>query len=243
MKHVRLLLGLGLLLSASAAWAQAGLNTQDLQDIARERPFSAKSLNESQRREEAAGLLYLHPDWQPGRLFTAAGQWQPATALRYNVSLRILEMRDSTGAARLLPVGSLRGFALGQGAAAREFRTRRCRLNGRGLVREFVEVLSVPEQALLLGVVHEVVDEPAVVNAALNVTTRPARRYVAQTLVAGPGRQPEQLLLPLTLEQRSVLRLFGARAPELAAYAQAQQLRYDRLPDVLRLVERYNIDQ
>ena len=173
------------------------------------------------------GTLVLLPDKRRVRV----------PALKYNVALHLLEVRDSTGF-HVWPPGSLDGFYLGRGSEARHFRSLDVR--GEGPRIDFVEVLTVADNApLVLAVQHRYVHDDAQLDPVLHTETRPARTLIAQRVMAGPGIGHEPLR-ELTLSQRALDKLFGAAAPTMRAYAEQQHLVANDLAQMLRQVEYYN---
>ena len=242
-----LLLPLALLLTA--ARAQSGLNTKDLQDISVDRFYSARSLNEANNQADLAEAAaqtplyaYFDSDWQPGALLLIAGDRQPVEHLRLNLQLRLLEVQDATvpGGIRVYPPGSLRGFVLGgaPGHPAHEFRTQLFR-SADGSGRDFLEVLTPGAVSLLLR--HTLFQQTAERNAALSIETRPAGIFRNTALFATEPNRGGHLAVELALSRRPVLRLFGPQARDMATYAEQHQLDdFTKLANILNLVEHYN---
>ena len=231
-------LSLGLLLAPGLARAQA----RDLYDISVALYQNANSPNALARRaRELADSpdAYLVAVDQPGTLVLADKRRLRVPALRYNVALNLLEAQDSTGS-HLWPPGSLDGFYLGRGSDARHFRSAYVRDGGRQLT--FVEVLTAADTApLVLGVLHTYRHLDAGLHPVLRTETRKPLTEINQTVLAGPGSgNGSDDLRSVALTERAVLRLFGARAPQVAQYAARENLGYTDLAQVLRLVEYYN---
>ncbi|GAB3586301.1 hypothetical protein GCM10027345_35630 [Hymenobacter daeguensis] len=174
---------------------------------------------------------------QPGALRTFDGRYRPVPGLRYHAGLRLVEAQDSIelDSTHLWPVGSLRGFDLGEpggkGAAApRRFRPRLVKEGSVGTRNEFVEVLTA-------------VDAGPLVLAWLYSSGADAaagRLSLAPVLLVGAGNEPTEPLRPLDLNQSAVLRLFGKRDDDMRKFAEAQHLQYDQPADVARLIDHYN---
>jgi hypothetical protein len=181
---------------------------------------------------------YLVSVWQPGLLILPDHHQVKVPGMRYNVAVRMLEVQDSTGH-HVWPVGSLRGFDLGRGAAARHFRTLLVR-NG-STRRDFVEVLTTRDDSpIILAVQNTYVHQAAEIDPVLRTVTRKERNEIGQTVVAGSASTPNEPLRPLALNQRAVGRLFGKYEPQIVAYAAEQSLTFTDLGQVLKMVEYYN---
>ncbi|GAA3974253.1 hypothetical protein [Hymenobacter antarcticus] len=230
-------LGLGLALLASPARAQTG---RDLYDISAALYLNANSPNALARRAKElteSPDSYLVSIDQPGTLVLANQRRVRVPALRYNVALNLLEAQDSTGS-HLWPPGSLDGFYLGRGPDARHFRSSYVRDGGRVLT--FVEMLTADAAPLRLGVRHTYHHTDLELHPVLRTEVRKALTEINQTVLAGPGNGSAEPLRPLTLNERSVLRLFGTRAPQVAQFAARENLAYTDLAQVLRMVKHYN---
>ncbi|MFD2721024.1 hypothetical protein ACFST9_20055 [Hymenobacter monticola] len=182
---------------------------------------------------------YLVSIDQPGVLVLPNKRRVRVPAMKYNVALRLLEVRDSTGS-HVWPPGSLDGFYMGKGADTRHFRTFLVRNSG--TERNFVEVLTADDNAfLVLAVLHHYVHDDAVLDPVLRTEVRPARTEIGQVVVAGPSVTPQEPLRAISLNRKEVTRLFGTRAPQVEAYAAKEHLSYTDLAQVLRMVEYYNL--
>ena len=223
---------------AAPAHAQAA---RDLTEIGLDLYNQANSPGALERMHKDlvnAPEAYLVSTEQPGELVLASKRRYRVPALKYNVALHLLEVRDSTGS-HVWPPGSLDGFYMGRGADTRHFRSFLVR-NG-STKKDFVEVLTVDEAPpLVLAVQHYYLHEDAQLDPILRTETRKARTEIGQAVVAGPGMLPKEPLRVVGLNQRDVLRLFGTRAPQVAAYAAQEHLSYTDLTQVLRMVEYYN---
>ena len=175
--------------------------------------------------------------FQLGALRTYDGRYRPVPGLRFHAGLRLLEAQDSidTDSTHLWPVGSLRGFDLGDaegtGATApRRFRPRLVKEGVAGTHREFVEVLTTVDAGpLLLAWLYA---------SGANATA--GRLSLMPLLLVGPGTDPNEPLRPLDLSESAVLRLFGARANEIRTFAGTQHLRFDQPAEVARMIDQYN---
>ena len=185
---------------------------------------------------QAAGFLG-DGTFQPGALRTFDGRSRPVPGLRYHLKQRLLEAQDSIDldSTHLWPVGSLRGFDLGDpgdpASPLRRFRTRLVKEGSGGTRREFVEVLTTIDAGPLL---------LAWLYAPAPGTTPNDKRPLMPTLLAGPGTVGPEPLRLLEPSQSSVLRLFGARADAVRTFALSQHLDYTRPADVARMMDFYN---
>lgn len=229
----------GLLLLAAPAPAQTLRN--DLNDISMDlyqRANAPNALEKMRRDLVNAPEAYLVALEQPGTLVLVDKRRVRVLAMMYNVALRLLEVRDSTGS-HVWPPGSLDGFYLGKGSEARHFRTYAVRDGS--VKRNFVEVLTVDDDCpLVLGVLHHYVHEDAQLDPVLQTETKAGRTEIGQVVVAGPGRAPHEPLRAIMLNQRYVGKLFGAQGPAVEAFAAREHLAYTDLSQVLHMVEYYN---
>ena len=238
MKTNSILFGLALALLALPARAQAA---RDLTEIGLDLYQQANAPNALERMRKDlinAPEAYLVAIEQPGALVLLSKQRVRVPAIKYNVALRLLEVRDSTGS-HVWPPGSIDGFYLGQGSLMRHFRTFVVRSGS--TKTDFVEVLTAVDNApLVLGVQHLYYHADALLDPVLRTETTKVRTEINQVVVAGSGLTPKEPLRPVALSPRNVLRLFGTRAPEMEVYAAQEHLSYTDLGQVLRLVEHYN---
>ena len=175
--------------------------------------------------------------FQLGALRTFDGRYRPVPGLRFHAGLRLLEAQDSinTDSTHLWPVGSLRGFDMGEmggtGAdALRRFRPRLVKEGSAGTRRDFVEVLTAVDAGpLLLARLY---------SSGADATA--GRLSMAPMLLVGVGNEPMEPLHPITLNQADVLRLFGKRDIEISTFANTQHLQYDQPTDVARMIDHYN---
>ncbi|MBO0361101.1 hypothetical protein J0X19_24290 [Hymenobacter sp. BT186] len=236
-------------LTATAAFAQAGMNSYDMADITRGRPTSTRNLNKNTGDHAAAiastpPLAYYNQGWNAGTVQQLDGQTGPVSGLRYNLGLQWLEVQDASvpNGIRVYPSGSLKSFTLvpGAGQVPHVFREYKYSSTRAGSGRGFMEELN-RTGAIRLLVRHTFEERPAEINAALNTEVRPAQQLHVSTLFVVQPSKPD-LATELTLDRRSVMRLFKSRAVELDDYAKSQPriLDYTNLNDVLQLVEHYN---
>ncbi len=68
----------------------------------------------------------------------------------------------------------------------------------------------------------------------------PATDAAPAQVLAGPGYDAAVVLRPLPLTQEAVLRLCGARAPQVQAYARLYNLHFQQADEVARLLDYYN---
>ena len=175
--------------------------------------------------------------FQAGALRTYDGRYRPVPGLRYHAGLHLLEAQDSinTDSTHLWPVGSLRGFDLGERGgtgtdALRRFRPRLVKEGSAGSRRDFVEVITAVDAGpLLLAWLY---------CSGADATT--GRLSLAPLLLVGAGNDPTEALRPLSLNQGDVLRLFGKRDNDISTFANAQHLQYDQPADVARMIDHYN---
>jgi hypothetical protein len=175
--------------------------------------------------------------FQLGALRTFDGRYRPVPGLRFHAGLHLVEAQDSidTDSTHLWPIGSLRGFDLGEaggtGAAAlRRFRSRLVKEGNTGARREFVEVLTAVDAGpLLLAWLY---------SSGTNVAA--GRLLLSPVLIVGAGNEPAEPLRLFDLSQPSVLRLFGKRANEVQTFATTEHLEFDKPTDVARMIDHYN---
>ena len=181
---------------------------------------------------------YFDPAWQAGTLLTADGRKVPVPALRYNMALRLVEVRDAEAASGLsiLPPGSIQGFVLGpEGKPGSHTFVARAEAHAAN-VRLFLELLNVgPLQLLLL---HKVDEHDSNWSAVNNVETRTSSVGRSALLFVGAADRPTvTTLLP---KRKSVEKLFGPQAPQVAEYAARQNLSYEQVPDLVWMVDYFN---
>ena len=228
------------LLALAPAHAQmvSGRDVVDMSNDIFLRANSPDALAKMRKDLVNAPEAYLISIEQPGTLVLADKRRVRIPAMKYNVALHLLEVRDSTGS-HVWPPGSLDGFYLGRGADTRHFRSLLVRVGSTQM--DFVEVLTPAENSpIVLGLKHKYIHEDAQLDPILRTVSKPARTEIGQIVVAGPGKNPKEPLRELILNQRNVERLFGAGAAPVAAYAAKEHLAYDNLPQVLHLVEYFN---
>ena len=175
--------------------------------------------------------------FQPGALRTFDGRYRPVPGLRFHAGLRLLEAQDSINldSTHLWPVGSLRGFDLGEAGgkgadAPRRFRPRLVKEGSAGSRHEFVEVLTAVDAGpLLLARLY---------SSGADATA--GRLSMMPLLLVGVGNEPTEPLHPITLSQGEVLRLFGKRDDDVKKFAETQHLQYDQPADVARMIDHYN---
>jgi hypothetical protein len=225
----------GLVLVANPAPAQTARDLYDLTNDLRQQATSASRLASQNRALFELEQTWLMPTPVPGVLTIATGQRRRASALRYNVALHLVEAQDSTGW-HVWDAVELRGFEVGMGRARRQFIAQDVR--NRYAHRDFIELLSAePTGPLIVGAQHVFHHEEELRDPVLRVVTRPAVNQVVYELVWGISNAPYRTL---QLKEKLVLRLFGNSAGDVAAYARQEQLRYEDLNDVLRMVNYYN---
>ncbi|GAB3586297.1 hypothetical protein [Hymenobacter daeguensis] len=235
-------LAAALLLTTSAAKAQmqSGRDVIDLSMDIYQRANSPDALAKMRKDLVNAPEAYLVSMDQPGTLVLMDKRRIRVPALKFNVALHLLEARDSTGS-HVWPPGSLDGFYMGRGDDARHFRSLMVRVGSTKM--DFVEVLTPNDNSpLILGLQHRYLHEDAQLDPILRTETKAARTEIGQVIVAGPNpaTQSKEPLRELSLNEKSVTRLFVPFAADVQAYAAKQHLSYTTLPDVLHLVEYFN---
>ena len=172
---------------------------------------------------------------RPGALRTFDGRYRPVPGLRYHAGLRLLEAQDSINldSTHLWPLGSLRGFDLGEpgsGTAVRRFRPRLVKEGSAGARRDFVEVLTAVDAGpLLLGWLY-----------SSGADASNGRFSLEPMLLVGPGNDANEPLRPFALSQTNVLKLFGSRAADVGGYAMREELKYFKVEDVAKMIDYYN---
>lgn len=181
---------------------------------------------------------YYTPDWKVGTLLLTNEQALAVPALRFNMAMRLVEVQDPSaeGGVRVVPAASVRGFILGNaGQNGQVFEVQSYR-SASYSGKNFFESLTQggPVRLFLL---HEVVERPAARNEALGVETR-AAQYLrsAQPYVLRAGQERAE---PLNLSKKAVLRLFNEKAPQMEAYASQNNLSYEQLPHVAKMITHY----
>ncbi len=171
----------------------------------------------------------------PGALRTFDGRYRPVPGLRYHAGLHLLEAQDSISldSTHLWPVGSLRGFDMGEpggDSPVRRFRPRLVKEGSAGTRRDFVEVLTAVDAGpLLLGRLY---------SSGADAST--GRLSLAPLLMVGVGNSLSEPMRPLELTQSNVLKLFGNRAEDVSGFVMRQQLKYFQPEDVARMIDYYN---
>ncbi|MDQ2793762.1 MAG: hypothetical protein M3Y12_07115 [Bacteroidota bacterium] len=230
-----------LLLLLSLGAGSRPVLAQASHDVAEARMLYAQANRDPQETTLRVGLKTQNTGFfgdgslQPGALRTFDGRYRPVPGLRYHAGLRLLEAQDSINldSTHLWPVGSLRGFDLGEPGAAtppRRFRPRLVKEGSAGQRREFVEVLTMVDAGPLLLAWLYTSGADAVAG----------RLSMAPLLLQGAGNDPSEPLRPLDLSRSSVQRLFGNRAEAVHTYATTKQLAYDKPADVARMLDYFN---
>lgn len=192
---------------------------------------TARQLTKAAIRQQADAFLN-EGQFEAGYLLLLSGQRVPVTGLRYHIGQRVVEVQDSLQAdsTSYYPLASLRGFGLGSSddslATRRHYRVRLVHQPHQPARPEAVQLLTGSEAGPL-------------VLANLPVLL-PGTRTPASILLAGPGREPAQPLLPLDARDTSLRRLLGRHAQQVADYARANNL-YGCTPcNVARMLDYYN---
>lgn len=227
-----------LVATAAHAQTQSGRDLGELGMDLYQRANAPEALARMRKDLVNAPEAYLVSIDQPGTLVLPNQRRVRVPALKYNVALHLLEVRDSTGS-HVWPPGSLDGFYLGRGSEARHFRSRVVRNGSTRL--DFVEALTQSDNSpLVLALQHRYRHEDAQLDPILHTETRPERTEIGQTVLAGTDLTPKEPLRAVSLTQKSISPLFGTRAPQVTAWAASQHLGYTDLGQVLRMVEYYN---
>jgi hypothetical protein len=230
--------GLTLLAGRAQAQMQYGRDIIDMSMDIYQRANSPDALAKMRKDLVNAPEAYLVSIEQPGHLVLVDKRRIRIPAMKYNVALRLLEVRDSTGS-HVWPPGSLDGFYIGKGEDTRHFRSLPVRVGSTRL--DFVEVLTpVDNSPIVLGLKHVYLHEDAQVDPILRNETKAARTEIGQVIVVGAGKTPKEPLRELVLNERNVLKLFGSEAAMVSAYAAKEHLGYTNLPQVLHMVEYFN---
>lgn len=186
---------------------------------------------------QQASSFFGDGKFQPGALRTFDNRYRPVPGLRFHAGLHLVEVQDSIelDSTHLWPVGSLRGFDMGElggrGAdAPRRFRPRLVKDGAGGSRRDFVEVLTAVDAGpLLLAWLYSYGADAAA-----------GRLSATPLLMVGSGTDANEPLRPITLSQPEVLRLFGKRDKDVSTFANAQHLQYDQPADVAKMIDHYN---
>ncbi|MDQ2772702.1 MAG: hypothetical protein M3Y54_19625 [Bacteroidota bacterium] len=214
---------------------------QSSHDLAEAHALYAQANHEPMATMLRAGLVsqtsgfFGGANLQPGALRTFDGRYRPVPGLRYHAGLHLLEAQDSINldSTHLWPVGSLRGFDLGEpgsGTPVRRFRPRLVKEGSAGSRRDYVEVLTAVDAGpLLLGWLFS--------NGA---DATAGRLSLEPLLMVGAGNDANEPLRPLDLNQSSVLKLFGKRAEDVSGFAMRQELKYFQAEDVAKMIDYYN---
>lgn len=235
MKLFRYLVVLSLVAGGTGARAQNSRDLAEARTLYRQTNTGPTTTTLRADLTRKANGFFGDGTFQPGALRTFDGRYRPVPGLRYHAGLHLVEAQDSIDmdSTHLWPVGSLRGFDLGEpggkGAAApRRFRPRLVKEGSTR--REFVEVLTAVDAGpLLLAWLYSSGADAAA-----------GRLSLAPLLLVGSGTEPDEPLRPLDLSQTAVLRLFGKRDDDMKKFAEAQHLKYEQPADVARLIDHYN---
>ena len=236
-KHAYYLFAIALLLAGQSAVAQTAHDQAEARTLYRQANLASASASLRTALAKQGSGFFGDGTFQPGALRTFDGRYRPVPGLRFHAGLRLLEAQDSinTDSTHLWPVGSLRGFDMGDAestgtAGLRRFRPRLVKEGAAGTRREFVEVITTVDAGpLLLAWLY---------SSGADATA--GRLSLTPMLLVGPGNDPSEPLRPIELNESAVLRLFGARATDVRAFAMTQNLRYDQPADVARMFDRYN---
>lgn len=205
-------------------------------------PAAARRLRTEVEQQQMAFLS--QSTFEPGYLRLLDGRRLLVPGLRYHAGRHLVEIQDSVqpDSTHFWPLGSLRGFDLGPDdllpvpaatpngpvapAGPRRFRTRLVRENHRTAQREIVEILTCVDAG------------PLVLAWLPDPSTTPSGR--PGRLLAGPGTDPTEPLRPLELTRDAVLRLCGARAVQVRAFAMTYDLHFEQATDVARMFDYFN---
>lgn len=230
------LLGLGA--TAVPALAQASRDQAEARALYQQANAEAARATAHAAMSRQATGFFGDDTFRPGALRTFDGRYRPVPGLRYHAGMHLLEAQDSidTETTHLWPVGSLRGFDLGEASqpgavALHRFRPRTVKEGSAGTRRDFVEVLTAVDAGpMLLAWLYTAGPE----------APTPLHRAFEGVLVAGPGTAGAEPLRPLEASQTAVLRLFGGRAENVRTFATTQHLDYTRPADIAHMMDFYN---
>ena len=237
MKLSSCLLALLLVASGRPVLAQAAREQAEARTLYQQANKAPNSAALRASLAKQASGFFGDGSFHPGALRTFDGRYRPVPGLRYHAGLHLLEAQDSidTDSTHLWPIGSLRGFDLGEAGgtgsdALRRFRPRLVKEGSAGTRRDFVEVLTAVDAGpLLLAWLYSAGADAAA-----------GRLSLAPVLLVGAGNDPSEPLRPISLSQSEVLRLFGKRDDEISTFATTQHLQYDQPVDVAKMIDRYN---
>ena len=189
-----------------------------------------------------AGQGYFTTDWLPGAVASTTGKQKPYKALRYNLVLHALEVRDTSSvtgtATTLLPTADVAGFTLGTTrTGTHSFEAHYYQSSTESGNQDFFENLNAggPVQFFLH---HSIAQKPTPGAksvsevAAAAAYTREARLYVL--------RPKQKNLTEFTMGRKPVLKLFGDRAAEVEQYATSKGWSYENLEHVVWMADYYN---
>lgn len=204
--------------SASAEWAHY-----------REANTPAAARRQRAELSLHAGEFLNNGLYQVGYLRLLDGRRVLVLGLRYHISQRVLQVRDSLQAdsTHYWPLVALRGFDLGTEGdtlpAMRHYRTRLVQEGRQAPQPEAVEVLTATDAGpLLLGWLPQVGSS-------------------GPMLVAGPGKGGgDESLHSLELSQAAILRLCGSHATEIQAFAVSRHLSFNQPTEVAQMLDQYN---
>ena len=235
-KHSYYLFAVFLLVGGQPAAAQTARDQAEARTLYHQANAAPASANLRAAMARQSSGFFGDGTFQRGALRTYDGRYRPVPGLRFHAGLHLLEAQDSVevDSTHLWPVGSLRGFDLGETddtrPALRRFRTRLVKEGSAGSRREFVEVLTAVDAGpLLLAWLH-----------ASGADATAGRLSLVPLLLVGAGNAPTEPLRPLELNQTAVLRLFGARGGDVQAFATTNRLHFDQAVDVARMIDHYN---
>lgn len=229
------------LLLALLGWAAQPAAAQATRELTEARTLYAQANRDPGMTMLRAGLVsqmsgfFGDGSLQPGAIRTLDSRYRPVPGLRFHAGLRLLEVQDSINldSTHLWPVGTLRGFELGERGGptpVRHFRSRLVKEGSAGMRRDFVEVLTAVDAGpLLLAWLYSSGADAAA-----------GRLSFEPLLLVGAGSNPTEPLHPLELSQTNVLKLFGSRAGDVGGYAMRQDLKYFRAEDVAKMLDYYN---
>ena len=228
-------IALAVVVLSQSAWAQSSKDQAEARALYRQVNSAAAgpALRAALTRQGSG--FFGGTAFQSGALRTFDNRYRPVPGLRYHAGLRMVEAQDSidTDSTHLWPVGSLRGFDLGEPGgevAPRRFRPHLVKEGSAGIRRDFVEVLTAVDAGpLLLAWLY---------TSGADATA--GRLSLMPLLLVGPGSGATEPLRPIELNQTAVLRLFGARTGEIRSFANGQKLRYDQPTEVARMIDYFN---
>jgi hypothetical protein len=188
------------------------------------------------------GRGYFTEDWLPGTVALdkeSARRWR---AIRYNMALQAIEVRDSSAdrGVRVLPINEVASFTLGPAnrPSSRLFQAHNYINSYTSGDRSFFEALT-PGGEVQLFILHRIVKKPAARATSATQMLATEQLYMRETslYLLRPGQKTLSEFMP---NRKSVLKLFASRTQEMQEFISSKGLRYESLQDVLTMTQHYN---